>query len=120
MTVADNVQRRAPHALEVAGLSMTTLASANAVHVRSFARSNGMSRHPAQHLICLSALPGILQNDPATMIIDKRPLLDLLESSKAAETDVIIAQAAIPYARGLSAVVGITHWRRHEWLGVRN
>jgi hypothetical protein len=60
----------------------------------------------------LSPLLGVLQNDTALMIIDHRPLFDLLNGSKAAKTDIIIVQAAISYARGLSAAVDITHWRR--------
>jgi hypothetical protein len=55
---------------------------------------------------------GVLQNDTAPMIIDHRPLFDLLDRSKAAETDIIIVQAAISYARGLGGVVDITHLRR--------
>jgi hypothetical protein len=57
-------------------------------------------------------LPGVLQNDPAPMVIDNGPFLDFLHGSKAAETDIIVVQAAISYARGSSGVVDITHWRR--------
>jgi hypothetical protein len=57
-------------------------------------------------------LPGVLQNETAPMIIDHRPFFDLLQSAKAAETDVIIVQAAISYARGWSGIVDITHLRR--------
>jgi hypothetical protein len=64
-----------------------------------------------------SALPGVLQNDTAPMIIDQRPVFDLLQGSKAAETDIIIVQAAISYARGLGGGVDITHLRRHTWRG---
>jgi hypothetical protein len=64
--------------------------------------------------MCLSALPGILQNDTAPMMVDNRPLFDLLDRAKAAQTDIIIVQAAISYARGLGAVVDITHVRRTQ------
>jgi hypothetical protein len=64
-----------------------------------------------------SALPGVLQNDTAPMIIDHRPVFNLLQGSKAAETDIIIVQAAISYARGLGGGVGITHLRRVTWRG---
>jgi hypothetical protein len=60
----------------------------------------------------LSALLGIFQNDAAPMVIDKRPFLDFLERAKAPETDIIIVQAAISYARGLSGACEITHLRR--------
>ena len=69
----------------------------------------GMWRDLARHLTRLSALLGVLQNDAATMAIDNPPLLDLLQGSKAAEAGKVIAQAAIPYARGLSGAVEITH-----------
>jgi hypothetical protein len=62
----------------------------------------------------LSALRGILQNDTAPMMVDDRPLLDLLERPKTAQTDIVIVQAAISYARGLGAVVDITHVRRPQ------
>ena len=55
-------------------------------------------------------LPGVLQNDLALLVIDQRPLLDFLQGTKAAETDVVIVEAAISYARGLSGVVDVTHW----------
>jgi hypothetical protein len=35
------------------------------------------------------------------MIIDNAPLFDLLDRSEAAETDEVIVQAAVPYARRL-------------------
>jgi hypothetical protein len=60
-----------------------------------------------------------LQNDAAPMIVDQRPFLDLLDRSKAAETDIIIVQAAISYARGLCGVVDITHVRRTHMARVR-
>jgi|ERR1700683_3189607 hypothetical protein len=63
------------------------------------------------------ALPGVLQNNTAPLIIDDRPVLDLLQGSKATETDIIIVQAAISYARGLGGGVDITHLRRHTWRG---
>jgi hypothetical protein len=43
------------------------------------------------------------------MVIDSPPFLDLIQGSKAAEADEIIAQAAISYARGLNRTVDITH-----------
>jgi hypothetical protein len=43
------------------------------------------------------------------MFIDDPPFLDLLQGSKAAQTGVVIVQAAISYARGLSGAVDITH-----------
>jgi len=63
-------------------------------------------------LMRLAPLLGVLQNDTAPMIIDHRPLFDLLDRSKAPETDIVIVQAAISYARGLSGVVDITHLRQ--------
>jgi hypothetical protein len=57
----------------------------------------------------LSALLRVLQNDAAAMIIDPAPFFDLLEGSKAAETGIIIVQAAISYARGSNAAVRIIH-----------
>jgi hypothetical protein len=62
-----------------------------------------------------SALPGVLQNDTAPLIIDHRPVLDFLQGSKAAETDIVIVQAAISYARGLGGGVDVTHLGRHTW-----
>ena len=56
-----------------------------------------------------SSLPGILQYATAPMVIDDTPFLDLLESSKAAQADQIIAEAAISYTRGWCGSVGITH-----------
>jgi hypothetical protein len=44
----------------------------------------------AQHLMCLSPLLGVLQNDTAPMIIDNPPFFDLLERSKAAQAGIII------------------------------
>jgi hypothetical protein len=67
----------------------------------------------------LSALRGILQNDTASMIIDNRPLLYFLERPEAAETDIIIAEAAISYARGLSGAVEMIHWRRAQTARAR-
>jgi hypothetical protein len=65
--------------------------------------------HLAQHLIRLSPLLGVLQNDTAPMIIDNPPFLDLLQRSKAAETGKVIVQAATSNARGLSGAVDISH-----------
>ena len=56
-----------------------------------------------------AALPGVLQDDTAPMIIDYPPFFDLLQGSKAADADEVIVQAAISYARGLSGAVDITH-----------
>jgi hypothetical protein len=49
-----------------------------------------MWRDLAQHLIRLSPLLGVLQNDTAPMIIDNSPFIDLLQGSKAAQTGVVI------------------------------
>ena len=57
----------------------------------------------------LSAPLGVLQNDTAPNIIDNSPFFDLFHGSKAAKAGEFIVQAAIAYARGLSAVVDITH-----------
>jgi hypothetical protein len=51
---------------------------------------NRMWRDLSQHLIRLSPLLGVFQNDTAPMIIDKPPFLDLLQGSKAAQTGVVI------------------------------
>jgi hypothetical protein len=45
------------------------------------------------------------------MIIDNAPFLDFLQGSKAAETGVLVIEAAIPYAGRLGAVVDISHLR---------
>jgi hypothetical protein len=50
-------------------------------------------------LIKLSALLGILQNRPSAPIIRQPPFLDFIQGSKAAEAGIVIAQAAISYAR---------------------
>jgi hypothetical protein len=63
----------------------------------------------AQPLRRLSALPGVLQNDAASMIVDRSPFLDLLQGAKAAEAGEGIVQAAIADAWGLSGAVGSTH-----------
>jgi hypothetical protein len=54
-------------------------------------------------------LLGVLQNEAAPMLIDDPPFLDLLQGSKAAETGIVIVQAAISYARGSNGAVDITH-----------
>jgi hypothetical protein len=54
------------------------------------------------------------------MIIDNGPFLYFLYGSKAAETDIMVVQAAISYARGSSGVVDITHWRRAQTAGQSN
>jgi len=43
------------------------------------------------------------------MIVDNRPFLDFLQGSKTAEAGIIVVQAAISDARGLSGAVDITH-----------
>jgi hypothetical protein len=45
----------------------------------------------AQHLIRISPLLGVLQNDTAPMTIDNAPFFDLLQRSKAAEAGKVIA-----------------------------
>jgi hypothetical protein len=59
--------------------------------------------------MCRFSLPGILQDIAASMIIDKTPLFNLLQGSKAAETDEVIVQAAISDARRLGGAVGMGH-----------
>jgi hypothetical protein len=61
------------------------------------------------HAVRLSPLLGVLQNDAAPMLIDDPPFFDLLHGSKAAQTGIVIIQAAISYARGSSGAVDITH-----------
>ena len=63
----------------------------------------------ARHLIRVSPLLGVLQNDMAPTIVNNSPLFDLFERSKAAEAGKVIVQAAISYARGLNGGVDITH-----------
>jgi hypothetical protein len=41
--------------------------------------------------------------------VDKPPFFDLLDRSKAAETDEIVIQTAISYARGLRRVFDMIH-----------
>jgi len=64
------------------------------------------------HLMHLSPLRGVLQNDAAPTIIDKPPFLDLLQGPKAAEAGKFIVEAAISYAWGLRGAVDFTHGRR--------
>jgi hypothetical protein len=45
----------------------------------------------------------------APIITDNPPFFDFFQGSKAAEAGKVIVQAAIPYARGLSRAVDITH-----------
>jgi hypothetical protein len=52
--------------------------------------------------MCLSPPLGILQNNAAPMVIDHPPLFDLLQRSEAAETGVVIVEAAISHTRRLS------------------
>ncbi len=61
---------------------------------------------PIQQLICLFPPLGILQNNAASMVIDSPPLFDLLQRAEAAETGIVIVEAAISHAR---RAVGITH-----------
>jgi hypothetical protein len=57
-------------------------------------------------------LLGIIEDRRAPLIIDEAPLLDLLQGTKTAETGVVIVEAAVSYARGLSEPVHVTHrWR---------
>ena len=63
----------------------------------------------ARHLIRVSPLLGVLQNDMAPTIVNNSPLFDLFERSKAAEAGKVIVQAAISYARRLNGGVDITH-----------
>jgi hypothetical protein len=60
----------------------------------------------------LAPSPGIVQDDPAPMRIGNPPLLDLLQGSKAAETRIVIIEAAVAYARGSSGAVGVAHCDR--------
>jgi hypothetical protein len=69
--------------------------------VRDRRRNNASAR--------LSSLLGVSQNDPAPLLVDHRPFLDFLQGSKAAEAGIIVVQAAISNARGLSGAVDITH-----------
>ena len=66
----------------------------------------------------LSALFGVPQNDTAPLMIDEAPFLDLLESTKAAEADQVIVQAAISHARGLDGAVDIAHEQRTPLRGL--
>jgi hypothetical protein len=68
-------------------------------------------REFARHLIGLAPLLGVLQNNAAPMIIDNPPFFDLFQGSMAAEAPKVIVQTAVPYARGLSAVIDIIHCR---------
>jgi hypothetical protein len=52
------------------------------------------------------------------MVIDDAPLFDLLQRAKAAETSVVIVEAAIAYARRLSGAFSITHLRRAQLRGL--
>jgi len=70
---------------------------------------NDMWPDLAERLIGLSPLLGVLQNDAAPVIIDNPPFFDLVQGSKAAEAGIVVVEAAIAYARGLSGAVGITH-----------
>jgi hypothetical protein len=54
---------------------------------------------------------GVLQDDTASLVVDNAPLFDLLQRSKASETDKVVVEAAISHARRLSGAVGITHLR---------
>jgi hypothetical protein len=49
-----------------------------------------MWRDLAQHLIRLSPLLGVLQNDTTPTIIDNSPLFDLVHGSKAAEAGKLV------------------------------
>ena len=69
----------------------------------------GIRRSLVQQLTRGAALLGVLQNHTAPMIIDHSPFLDLLQGSKAAEASIVIVQAAIADARGLSGAIEFTH-----------
>jgi hypothetical protein len=71
-----------------------------------------------QQLTRGAALLGVLQYDAAPMIIDNPPFFDLLQGSKAAETSIVIVQAAVADARGLSGAVDISHCRALEELRI--
>jgi hypothetical protein len=43
------------------------------------------------------------------MVIDDPPFFDLFQGSKAAQTGIVIVEAAISYARGSNGAVDITH-----------
>jgi|HubBroStandDraft_6_1064221.scaffolds.fasta_scaffold306335_3 hypothetical protein len=60
----------------------------------------------------LPALRGVLENAVPTSTIHDAPFFDFLKGSKASQTDQIIVQAAISYARRLSGIVHVTHWHR--------
>jgi len=58
---------------------------------------------------CPAAL-GIEQNTAAPMRVDDSPLLDLLDGSKAPETDIEVVQAAVSYAGRLGGgAVDLAH-----------
>jgi hypothetical protein len=69
--------------------------------------------------MCLFPPLGILQNNAASMVIDNPPLFDLLQRAEAAETGIVIVEAAVSDARRLSGAVGITHLRRAPWREFR-
>jgi len=52
-------------------------------------------------------------------VIDNPPLFDLLQRAEAAETGIVIVEAAVSDARRLSGAVGITHLRRAPWREFR-
>ena len=76
---------------------------------RSFAGESRMCPGADEHLIRLSPLPGVLQNDTAPMVIDDPPFFDFLQGSKASKAGKVIVQAAIADARRLNGAVDVTH-----------
>jgi hypothetical protein len=46
---------------------------------------------------------GVLHNDAAPSIIDRPPFFDFVQGSKAAEAGIVIVEAALSHARGLSS-----------------
>jgi len=62
-----------------------------------------------QNMVRLSALLGVLQNDMTAISVNQPPFLDLLESPKAAQAGIVIVEAAISDAGGLSRTGEITH-----------
>jgi hypothetical protein len=63
-----------------------------------------------QRLVRRLSLLSIAQNRLAPMIVDQRPFLNFLQRTEAAETGVVIVQAAVSYTGRLSEAVRIMHW----------
>jgi hypothetical protein len=77
----------------------------------------GAAKSGEAKLVLFSSLLGIPQNDAAPIRIDHAPFSDLVERPKAAEANVVIVQAAISDARGLSGAVDVAHWGRARLTG---